>query len=405
MTEKSDPVEKDRTRRILLCLAGGTPQIITESIYAITQIYGKRLDEVHVITTPTGREKILENLLKENSGKFYRFCDDYGIDASSITFNDRTITLVGSDKGRILTDLVTEEENQAAIDHICRIVREQASRNENVIHASVAGGRKTMGIALTMAMQLFGRAQDHLFHVLVNPDYESHSQFYYPRPKGQKLKFEKGQKAGEPITSRAWVSAGEINFIRLGGVLSEWLNDEDVNYTKLVRRAQDELEKRSGKLMVHLAEERLSIAGQSIELQPREFFLYVLLLQQCARDKDEAFVRLRDIKPAILSRAFNLIAPLKSPLSYKANPSFGIDHIEDAAGYKFLESLLDDVKIEHLGNLETKFNQVRSKVNGKMRDLGWPEQFRICKKGVGMTAAFGLKTSSNSFTYVGPRAD
>ena len=47
-------------------------------------------------------------------------------------------------------------------DRICDIVRELTKDAETRIHASAAGGRKTMSIYLTAAMQLFGRVQDTL---------------------------------------------------------------------------------------------------------------------------------------------------------------------------------------------------------------------------------------------------
>lgn len=400
MTEKIESGDKDGMRRILLCLAGGTPQIITESIYAITQIYGKRLDEVHVVTTPTGREKILENLLHKKSGKFYRFCDDYGIDPSTIIFNDRTITLVGSDRGRILADLVTEDENQAAIDHICRIVRELASKSENIIHASVAGGRKTMGIALTMAMQLFGRAQDHLFHVLVNPDYESHGEFYYPRPKGQTLHFEKGANKGKPIESQPWVSAAEIEFLRLGGVLSEWLNEEEVSYKRLVQQAQEELDIKGRKLRIHLGEDRISVANRSIDLQDGEFFVYVLLAMHCRRSNGESFLKLRELSNEKLEEVFSLIAPHRNPDSYQKKGSATLKYLDSYPGYNLLKTALSYLKHGNLTNLDSQFGRVKSRANNKMKDSGIPEQFMIQKKYSQGRAEYGLSIKPGDFEFI-----
>src|SRR2546426_12133493 len=71
-------------RHILLCVAGLTPQIITETLYALTQQRGERIDEIRVITTLGGRDRILSALLDPQQGKFFAFCRDYGIAPDSI---------------------------------------------------------------------------------------------------------------------------------------------------------------------------------------------------------------------------------------------------------------------------------------------------------------------------------
>jgi CRISPR-associated protein (TIGR02584 family) len=50
-------------RNILLCVAGMTPQIITETLFALTQTQKVKLDEVQVITTLDGRDEVTETLL------------------------------------------------------------------------------------------------------------------------------------------------------------------------------------------------------------------------------------------------------------------------------------------------------------------------------------------------------
>jgi len=78
-------------KHILLCVAGMTPQIITETLYALTQERGERIDEIRVITTLDGRDKIMhgkgvpeESLLDPSAGQFYNFCRDFQIDPRSI---------------------------------------------------------------------------------------------------------------------------------------------------------------------------------------------------------------------------------------------------------------------------------------------------------------------------------
>jgi CRISPR-associated protein (TIGR02584 family) len=51
-------MEKQERKRILLCVAGGTPAIITETLWALKE-RNERADEIRVITTLDGSEKIL----------------------------------------------------------------------------------------------------------------------------------------------------------------------------------------------------------------------------------------------------------------------------------------------------------------------------------------------------------
>ena len=80
-----------------------------------------------------------------------------------------------------LEDLRTTAHNVAAADRIVQRIREWTSREEVVLHASVAGGRKTMGLFLSQAMSWFARPGDDLSHVLVPQAFENRT-FFFPEP-------------------------------------------------------------------------------------------------------------------------------------------------------------------------------------------------------------------------------
>lgn len=69
---------------------GPTPQVITETIYSLHEM-GKRIDEVHVITTKTGKNRILDNILDPQKGHFFKYLEEYGIDPGSIKFSRKNI--------------------------------------------------------------------------------------------------------------------------------------------------------------------------------------------------------------------------------------------------------------------------------------------------------------------------
>src|SRR5215213_7534221 len=132
----------ENKRNILLCVAGATPQIITETLYALTQQQNPKvkIDEIRVITTLEGRNRVVATLLDKEKGMFYQFCDDFGIAADSITFDETCISLLRTRDGRTLEDIRTPEENELAGDQICEIVRELCKDENTRIFASAAGG-------------------------------------------------------------------------------------------------------------------------------------------------------------------------------------------------------------------------------------------------------------------------
>ncbi|MBV5299598.1 MAG: TIGR02584 family CRISPR-associated protein, partial [Rhodoferax sp.] len=76
-------------------------------------------------------------------------------------------------------DIRSPADNRAAADFITAQVRAITADSGCALHASIAGGRKTMGFYLGYALSLFGRPQDRLSHVLVSEPFESSYDFFY----------------------------------------------------------------------------------------------------------------------------------------------------------------------------------------------------------------------------------
>lgn len=282
-------------RNILLCVAGATPQIITETLWALMK-KGERVDEIRVITTTTGRDKCIKLLLAETEGKFYRFLRDFPA-AGDIKFDERKFYVLNNKATGMpsefdweedrLRDILDDTDNGKAANQICEIVR-QITENEDVrIHASVAGGRKTMSLYLMTAMQLFGRKDDEMSHVLVSPEVESNQFFFYKTPKPEKI-FVKDFQSGElkPLkksddnqytTDDAEIYLANIPFIRLRGIGSAMLDKSVENYAEIVRQAQENLE--SLNLRIDLKNSLVKIGRKNIKLEPQQFFVYVLFAQ------------------------------------------------------------------------------------------------------------------------------
>lgn len=94
---------------ILLSVTGMTPQVVTETLYAIHKETPERFPkEIYIITTKKGAEGVRNNLLGEK-GKLNEFCREYGI--SPIVFNeDRHLKIIHDIDGELIDDARTKEE-------------------------------------------------------------------------------------------------------------------------------------------------------------------------------------------------------------------------------------------------------------------------------------------------------
>jgi CRISPR-associated protein (TIGR02584 family) len=167
-------------KRILLAVSGLTPQIVTETIYALAMRAEDPFvpTEVHLLSTNEGAKRAKLLLLSDHPGWFHRLCEDY--DLLGIEFLEKNIHVLCDRDGRPMDDIRTAEDNECAADCITEQVRLLTGDPDSALHVSLAGGRKTMGFYAGYALSLFGRPQDRLSHVLAQSDYEFASDFFYP---------------------------------------------------------------------------------------------------------------------------------------------------------------------------------------------------------------------------------
>ncbi|MBE2295560.1 MAG: TIGR02584 family CRISPR-associated protein [Phycisphaerales bacterium] len=227
-------------RRILLCVAGLSPQIVTETLYALSVIAEPRFipTEIHLLTTAEGAQQARLTLLSDEPGWFHRLRQDYGLPEIRFTLN--TIHLLHAADGRPLNDIREVTDNEAIADSITAKVRELTADPESAVHASIAGGRKTMGFYLGYALSLFGRPQDRLSHVLVSSPFESNSNFFYPTPV-ERVIFGNDPDRRSLDASDATVMLADIPFVRLRDGLHETLLREGASFSEVVRQAQRNL--------------------------------------------------------------------------------------------------------------------------------------------------------------------
>lgn len=160
-------------KEIFIFVLGSTPQILTETIYALATGPSKICPDEIVIGTTTEGKRILQEVL-EKQNVLKNLCKEY-----KIPYVEPQYRIPQNSKGEQLSDIRTTEDNQEMANLINEIVRSKASEKDTRLHCSIAGGRKTMSFYLGAALQLYGRAQDKLYHVLVSPEFETNKDFFY----------------------------------------------------------------------------------------------------------------------------------------------------------------------------------------------------------------------------------
>ena len=161
-------------KSILLAVTGLTPQVVTETLYALHQQGQGLPEQIHILTTAEGYQRARLTLI--NDSWLARFYTDYQLPKPD--FTEQHIHILQQANGEPLSDIRTQTDNQAMADGITEWIRNFTADPETALHVSIAGGRKTMGFYAGYALSLYGRSQDRLSHVLVSADYESHPQFY-----------------------------------------------------------------------------------------------------------------------------------------------------------------------------------------------------------------------------------
>lgn len=263
-------------RRILLAVTGLSPQVVTETLYALAVVGCDAPfvpTEVHLLTTTDGAERARLSLLSAEPGWFARLCRDYHL--PPIAFGPDAIEILRDASARPLDDIRTPADNEAAADTITERVRAFTADTQSALHVSIAGGRKTMGYYLGYALSLFGRPQDRLSHVLVAEPFESSWDFFYPTPYSRVITTRDNKLAD---TADARVTLAEIPFVRLREGLPDRLLAGQASFGQSVAAAQRALE--PPEVVIDLAGQCLRAGGEVVALQPANLVFYAMMARR-----------------------------------------------------------------------------------------------------------------------------
>jgi CRISPR-associated protein (TIGR02584 family) len=191
-------------RKYLIAVTGGSPAVLTETIWALAHQPDPWIpDQIVLITTRIGDAAARDRLLEQQGWK--RLCEalqEDGRKPPAFGASD-SIRVIGNGY-EDFDDIRTPEESAAAADFILGVLRQYTEQPDTEIIASIAGGRKTMSALLMACMSLLGREQDRVCHVLANEEFiRDHPDFIFPR------------NADE--AARATIRITDIPFIRVRG--------------------------------------------------------------------------------------------------------------------------------------------------------------------------------------------
>jgi len=263
-------------KETLIFVAGTTPQIITETIYALSQKTSPvHPDELFIITTSTGRKRIEDTLLKQ--GVLKGLVREYNL--PDIRLTEDSFIIVRDETGKEIDDIRDEVENEIMGDLITALIQKLTADNGVRLHCSLAGGRKTMSFYLGAALQLFGRPWDKLYHVLVTPEFETNPAFFYKPKKNRMIECRLPGGVTKRLNTRdAEIYLTDLPFIRLGNRLS--LHGK--GFTYLVAEGQREIDMAviQPDVRVNLSRGEIYIGDLLIRIPPVQIVIYTAFLRE-----------------------------------------------------------------------------------------------------------------------------
>ncbi|MDT3697227.1 MAG: CRISPR-associated ring nuclease Csm6 [Ignavibacterium sp.] len=256
-----------KTKNILICVSGLTPQIITETLFCLSVKNKIPIHEIYVLTTQRGKNVIQGTDKAPNTPKsalkseIENLCQQYKVNLPKFENNSEHI-ITAKEESLELSDIRTDKHNILFPNRMCEFIKSISTRDNTNLYCSISGGRKTMSVHLAFALTLFGRENDKLLHVLTSEKNEFKG--FYPKNK---------QDAKE-------LELSEIPFIRLRSILGSEIKDLK-NYSDFVEKTQNQLKALTNKTKIILKTDtrEVKFGLNSIKLEPQEFAIYFKLLE------------------------------------------------------------------------------------------------------------------------------
>ena len=338
------PNRQTAPKHVLISVVGLSPQVITETLYCYWCLASPPIPitEVFALTTLRGKQALEDTLLGDN-GKLKSLCNDYNL--PPIHLDLANVYLLKGASGQPLEDISSVIDNESLADQLFAFVRKLATSTDICLHASIAGGRKTMGLYIGLAMQFYGRPGDTLSHVLVNSELEN-QEFFYPPPNGVDVVLNNGRTIP---AAEIRLELAEIPLLLLREKIPFLKEHTDAGYTELIGIAQREYNalQAISPVIVNTFSCCLEIGKATINLTPLELALYLFFARQHLEGQveDRYSISRFDIREGLLTAA------LRDIVSQIPARDFRLE------GLKGWEN--DPI---------ARFSQTRSNINRKIRE-------------------------------------
>ncbi len=263
---------------VLIAVCGTSPAVITETVQAIGRKYPTFvIDEIIVLTTTIGREKLVAQILE--SGAWENLRRELNAGDGELRFGDcaDSIQLIPSmDKTRNLADICTPDDHLSMANQLCRILRGYTDNPDITVLASLAGGRKTMSTMMGFCFSLFARDQDKLFHVLVNEPFDGRLEppFLFKPKKAVVHKLPDGKTIS---SDEAHIDLIEIPCVHLRKLFPQQFGKAAGEYSSLVHEADYMAGMGDRELRLDLKTGDVTIGATTVlsgEKAPTEFWIY-----------------------------------------------------------------------------------------------------------------------------------
>lgn len=263
-------------KKILLSILGMSPQILTETVYALSQHHAFIPDEIYVLTTQLGGKNCRLALFHQNGGWFHKLCQAYNL--GDIQFTENHIITTTYDDGSPIEDIRTQEDNRAVANQITRLIRALTSDDNATLHVSIAGGRKTMGFYAGYALSMFGREQDRLSHVLVQPEFEGEPEFFFPTLVTDTFK----PRFGNQFLDRkdAQIELADLPFVRMSQAINKRFLKEAQTFDDCVNLLQKSVVKNMPAIILDIDNRSLMVGEETIVLSEANFTFYYWMVKK-----------------------------------------------------------------------------------------------------------------------------
>lgn len=265
-----------QNKKILLSILGMSPQILTETVYALSKETPAFIpDEIYVLTTQLGAKNCKLALFHENGGWFHKLCSTYSL--KGISFTEQNIMSTVYENGQPIADIRSPEDNRAVANQITQLIKDLTSDENVSLHVSIAGGRKTMGFYAGYALSMFGREQDRLSHVLVQPEFEGEPDFFFPTPITDTFK----PRFSNQFLDRkdAIIELADLPFVRMSHAINKKFLKEANTFDDCVHLLQKSVSNDLQPVALNVATRSLVIGREQIPLSEANFTFYYWMVK------------------------------------------------------------------------------------------------------------------------------